>query len=603
MEFRRTKLFFTRFLFIIFLTTIVLSLRFNFFGPGSEVEHGTYLAYLRSIFHDLDFNIVNNLDEKQAWFVSTSYNYPSMHDFGVATFWYPIYSIANWLQFPPLVWKIGLIQWDHLASFSISLSLFLLLSWELYRFGVKSIGDKMISFSAVAVSVISTGFYYWSIFEYSGTETILAFLNFIYLKLIIYRQIDKSNYIKRGIILGLGRAIKIHFSYLLLVEIISFFRRKNKEIRPYFYFLLVLASIFLMIGVTNFIKFGEIVPGQGYFSELSLNNLIRPYDFYLSFWGNFGFVKTSPIYLICLPITLLSIYSYFFKQSNDPLIALITFGSFSVLLKFAYLISVTTPFACEFGARNFMIDIPFIFGCTLLAFQSITKFFNKYKNIFLLSITTILIVNTFVHNLWYLFLEDLIPDQRLVVRPIEWSIISRYFILFSKNIANSILEVPIFYSNNLPLILILSLIIYLFQTNWIKNKLKQYSHHVLSFYAILFVFLNILNFYFNAKNAEHMKAQNFFSQKVIGNGQHLFTLDNTVTDIIPVMELDKKIGRRDNFEFRKKFFQNHLVHASQEIVQDNFGFFKKLEAGKLYVGIYGEDVPLSLLEWETPSRF
>ena len=96
-NFRRTMRKYAK---IVFFTILVFTVFLKVDPNFVSVEKRIYTHYTASLIEDFDFNVVNQIPEKEAWLLTPTFNYPDMHSNGVSLLWAPFFLISKWITHP-----------------------------------------------------------------------------------------------------------------------------------------------------------------------------------------------------------------------------------------------------------------------------------------------------------------------------------------------------------------------------------------------------------------------------------------------------------------------------------------------------------------------
>jgi hypothetical protein len=611
---------------------LLVALSVAIISRSSKAEYHIYVNYAMSLVEDGDLNPLNQLDREAAWVVSTTFNYPSMHDHGIGVLWAPLFFVANQLKLEPFsVQRTFSLEVDGMATYILNVVLIILfvsvlLSWA--KRASQNTKTGGIPLPALVSVIFGTGFFYYALIQWTGTEITLAF--FSLLAVVHAYGIGPSfrlrDYFLLGATVAFGRLIKIHFpTYLLPVlylyvhhhlgPYLAARKSASGSLRPLLPhlrnalgFLGGFGFLFLLLAANDSLKFGFFNFGQGYAQEFSLAHSASLSDTLTTYFGPIGFFTHTPVFLFTF-LTFFFLLARFLRDRHefDVLDKLGLFMYVSVLFKLVALQFTATPGAIEFGARNFVIDTA---AQVLILRSLLIRLDTPLLRRTAYTVLAAAVTWTLINFLWYVEIDSWDPDQRLAHA--FWSVgdfgtVWKNLYPYYYRAMPAIRHLPTAIATNWPwwpLILAGALVLgNLKQVTGVlqqKRVLGGVSLALLALYAIA----TGLNFRNNPLQAENLKKSGEYEQIVVGNGPHIFTYDNYATDLLPTLELDKFKNDRASFDRKLAFFKTLMQKAKAEIVYDGAGFGQIVEDGKLpRVGVSDDQELEKILDFDHPHRF
>lgn len=575
------------------------------------LEFGAYTNYARSIVENHDLNTLNQIPASVAWIVSKTFNYPEMHDYGVALLWAPFFYLVKLLNIKPLFITPHsfALSADYVATYFIN-GFCALIGIGMLKAWYNSRSQKEMDSSAVWAIILGTGFWYYLIEQYNGTEAVIFFLAIV---MMINASNINNNYglldfFCLGLLWGFARVVKIHSMSYLLPFAYYFYTQlsETKFLRK------LLAGAFFVSGFflfyvgneyNNFLKFGFLNPGQGYFEEIF--HLFNNPNIFDSFFGSLGLFVQMPVFFF--------IFLYFlylcFKWAKNPdevsqLEKMAVLFYSNVIVKMLVFTATPTSSQSEFGGRNFMID----FGAQILLLAILFQSFSKFKTWHrILKLGVLIGVGwTLMYYFWFRAIVPMFPDQRLT-QEIDFSKASISLKMYTVSLRVTLQSFVINLKDNisyLPLATLPALIV--FNNRRIVSFMsgKKFLHYGSFSLLFIFIFVTGLNHFNNHKNAEGFRASGRFNKIVIGNGPHIFTFDNMATDMIPSLEHDKHLRDKKRYDLKLAFVRQFMAKAKSEVVFDNIGFVETLDKGLFpSIPLTNDENPNSVLDFYAPERF
>ena len=594
---------------LVFYSLVVMKL--GLFDRVPTVEWNFYQAYTKSIIEDRDLNILNNIPKDAAWVVSPTFNFPEMHDHGGPVLWAPIIAFFDLFRVEKITVAPNLVySWDITANFVMNF-LFFVLGISLLRQAFLKFSDKPLTRTAMTLIFLGTGLFYYTLVEYNGTETTLFF--FVSLMLGYYSQIsDDENwlfFLAMGILFAYGRIIKIHYLTYLLPFAYFYWQKNHKQpvqyhLKNVILFALGMALLILPMEYNNFLKYGFINLGQGYFDEFSWHSFFKLQDEVTTYFGPLGFFYSMPIFLTTFLFFLFGFFEWIRGRyvSEVEKVGIVLYSS--VIAKLLLLQFVPTPGLCEFGGRNFIIDSS---AQIVLMAGFLSRVENKKKKVICITILSLFAVWTLINYSWQNEIANWHPDQRMAHYLWSFDYIWKDLDKHWRRTVETIVHIHKFLRANGGLLIVSFFsALFLYNLRKITNVLsdKRKVGYVACFFLVLYLGTTGLNILNNQRNSEIMKNDPQYSKIMIGKGAHIFNYDNVATDLVPTMELDKFLKNKTEFEYKKKWFQNFLNEARKEIVSDHTGFDQALDEGRLpKIGVANEEDESSVLSYELPDRF
>jgi hypothetical protein len=610
------------FIFNLLIAYLFLILGLNLHIHVSEsYESGAYVSYMKSVVDDGDLNIINNISPGLGWIISKNYNFPDMHDHGSSLLWAPLYAFASildkivklspiYLQGSPIP-----VSFDIVVVFIMN-AFFGLLGLKIIRHLVTRTFSLTPPLWSMALIIFGTGFFNFLMYQFSSAD--ISF--FFYASLVTYfmsfidNQWKSIDYFLLGSLFAFGSVIKITFP--LLIPVYFYFYFANKKITFFdflknnFVFLIGMSAIHFLKEVNNLIKFGFNNLDQGYSYAYSFENLLSPIPHTRPFLGPAGLFTVSPISFFASLAFFVFLYVLIkrkFKVSKE--IVFFLAAGLSIMAK--HYLSLTAIFDgyAGFGFRQYMVD-------TIVIYLLIAIIYNKrfeYKKIYRISLLIffLCLIWTIVENLWWLevttyrhpsFNAYFIQDYSLILKQLN-RMLENLLALFNNS--------PSHLFKNIYYIFLLIIPVWIWtNSNYFflhgnPEKIKIFFKY--TSISIIFFYLSItaMNFYFNPKNVATMKAQNYFSQKVMGNGKEIFLYDEYISSITYAMEIAKYNKDPEWFEYQKKILVRLLNLTKTQIIKDPINFKTHLEIGNLKnleVDYHSQDFN-NILDYNSPVTF
>lgn len=509
------KPFIKTFLLVFFISSFV----FLFKVGNIFFEGGIYLAYLKSMMTDLDFNIINNVPAPMGWLVTKMYFHPDFHSEIQTPLLFIFYLLEAFLNLflPKVSFEVNNFQ---LAA--IAMNIFLIyIGYEISKKALDEIKIKLSGYQFLFFFG-STVFLYYTLF-YATVIEIFSFPLLAYLVLVFFK-IKKNHLDFSPLAFGLTLAslltIKITYLPILLYVLTIYLVRiiknnKTKTLLPFF--VGFLGIIFCYIS-NMFIKYGNFVfpySASKYFLDYSLGNII-------SSLINGHFMPRGTFF-INIPFFIGAVgFLYFlyekFRQKKFNIWDLLFLGTWLFLGLFQTILIIgDRPDDHVPGRLNLTVSILLILGLSFL----ISKIKKQHKKLlfipgFLIFFWHIFFMGSFlliyIHNVYdYSFMT--IPTLEIIEKSTNYlqTFYANNFIGFKEHFFH------IFFFSAIISFLFLLL-------SQIKNTGRLLSGLIVTC-GVIFVIMSRLNYEYYKDNISLHTKQGFYQNVVIGDGPEIFFMD------------------------------------------------------------------------------
>ncbi|MBC7540339.1 MAG: hypothetical protein H7281_16065 [Bacteriovorax sp.] len=576
---------------------------------------------MKSIVHDGDLNIINNIDPNLGWITSVKYNFPDMHDHGSSLLWAPLFAIASLFNkligLSPIVLQgsSNPVHYDMVVIFIMNV-FFGLIGLKIIRHIVTRVFSITPPLWSIFLVVFTTGFFNFLMYQFSSADITLFFYATLvtYYMSFINEEWSRLDFLLLGCLFAFGSVIKLTFP--LLIPIYFFFYFTNIKfsffdfIKRNLFFIFGLVVIYFLNETNNMLKFGFVNLDQGYSYSYNLNNLFSPIPHFRPFFGPAGLFIVSPISLFA---TLALFFLFFllinrkFKMEKDIYFFLVVGISF--IAKHCLNLTAIFDGYAGFGSRQYMIDTIVIYMLIVVIYKNRFDYKKFYK--FSIAVFILCMVWTCVENLWWLSVTTLpkasfnayyIQDYLVLLNQLSKMLVNLFLLL--KNL-------PFHYVKNINYMFLLIIPV------WVWTKFKSFLFHrevekvKLTFQytgtiiVLFYTYVTFSNLYFNPRNVAIMKKQNYFSKKVVGNGKEIFLYDEYTSSIVYAMEIAKLNKNREWFDYQKSVLGKLLERTKKQIVFDPIDFKSQLDFGKLKtleVDFHNDDFN-EVLDYNSPVTF
>ncbi len=559
---------------------------------GDYFEFGIYVSYALSLVQDLDLNIINNLlYTNYDWLVSTTYNFPDIHEYGTAFLWLPFYMYIHLLKLFGVSSNIvlfdstvidGYIGITALVSIVFSLGGVCLI----YK-GLRSVIPKWQDKFILFLALFCTPLFFYTFGTYTGSETTL----FLVSNFAIYLAVNKKlttlkQVLLLGVLVGIARTIKVSVVFLLpffLYYLVTISNSKKEFLKKAFLFGLGFGVVEVFRHATNYFRYGFsslFTVVDSYLSWDSFLNSSIPSK--IVFGPNSIFIN-NPLYLI--GIILFAIYLVkLLKKQRLPLEMMEKYGLVllaCMLFKFSMGFFIIFEQSTEFGGRHFINDI---FGICIVLFYFLKN--NRYRKTVMLffllcSMYQLIILLTYIEvpGFKQCFLNwktCWISEPHVLIERFV-NLLRILFNSFSPSLNNILFLLKIS-----PVVILVSVFI-LFKMFPLGNtRVSIRSETIIIVLLLVLLSSSILNFYFNFKNVEVMKRTGRFDNVIIGTGPNLFVYDDYTDEMFKLMEQMKRTRKREQFEYSKGIFKSFLKSIPSEVKHNGAKFLKEIEEGVIY---------------------
>lgn len=524
---------------------------------NSSVEKNIYDFYSESIVSDMDFNLVNQIPQKEMWQITITGNYPDVHSNGISVLWAPFFlakQLINKIETKNIQSQHQIFLARTLANaFYGLLFLIIVYRWIQNKFPELNVPLFFVLF------YLSTSHYFYLVISPGNADITSAFIGI--LEIMAFESIlKKRNFLKIfsfGLLLGYGIALKVdHVFYLLLpigilIELMILKVKPWNIIKESSAFLLGLIIPLVLIGINDYIKFGRV--GYGYFEVVNTK-------YYLLFENLFyptGFFNNNPIYLLSfIGILLFSTRSAIHKNIYIyiPIVSLLT-ESFAYIHQESY------------GGRHWIAYYPSL----MFGFFHLCSVFNKKK--YLKGLIFLVFAFSIFRNFITGYYGYLNPDRLFFgesqlsdIKGGLFEIINFYFFNFNMIYQKVSYQWPI-------ILLVLCLLLFA------KNGRIKFNPFIIGVFLVLtyglMTTLNVLN---NAANFKRVKDQ--VNYDIVGSGPNINSLYENLGTIEKSIEFYKKNRDDEKVSFLNMVRLDYIKQAASEIVEDRSNFKEKLLSSK-----------------------
>jgi hypothetical protein len=557
---------------VLFTISVILYLFLNLNSAGVwYYEQGTYVAYLKSILSDGDFNIINNIDKNYVWVASKTLNLPDMHDHGVVLLWSPFELLANILN------KLGVdkiyysktsMSISSLAIFLSGIVTFFFGMINLFRLFKLSNKPALNNFLFWFFPIITPAFWYL-LKDFSAADNAVFFYTSIMLYIGNNKEFSNNKffYFLWGTLLALGRVTKISFIFMTLYFLWIVFYRLNgsrHKLKRWIEFFLGGLIVCLLHFVNTVLQFGYGSLTTGYSvwsSNFEITSLFLNLKKYL--FGYFGLFHTSPWLLLSFVIYFVVLLNLSKSKKWFEFFSLISCG-FGIMAKFFYeAFGIQMDTETEFGFRRYTLDVP-IFLWTLIMFLDFDYIKNKI-NAFVFGLIFFLIsVWSFVYFFWFYDISDNYYSAFGVYHFWESGNPFQEFILLLNTFRHwpSVIEIV----KGVTVIFIFISISYI-----LLSKIKNILSVVSTMLIVYFVFTG-LNYFNNELNVSALKRDGFFDKIVISNSEQVFLYDDVVSEYFRSIAIAKFTKNRKMFDDNVKLLRNYILKMPLNLIYDPIGF-------------------------------
>jgi hypothetical protein len=417
-----------------------------------------------------------------------------------------------------------------------------------------------------------------------------------------------------GCLFAFGAVIKLTFP--LLIPVYFFFYFINIKfsyfdfIKKNIFFGLGVLTIYFLNETNNLLKFGFVNLDQGYSYSYNFENLLSSIPHARPFFGPAGLFVVSPISFFAT----LAIFTFSclgikkrFKVSKEIYFFLAVGISF--IAKHCLNLTAIFDGYAGFGSRQYMVDTIVIYMLIVIIYKNRYEYKKFYQ--FAMVLFWGCMIWTGLENLWWLNVTTLPQASFNAYFIQDYSILLTQLSRMLVNLLLVIKNLPVHFIRNISYIFLLIIPVWvwtnakssLFHPRFekVKASFKYTSVAVLVFYTSV----TLLNLYFNPRNIVEMKGQNFFLNKVVGNGKEIFLYDEYVSSIVYAMEIAKFNKNREWFEYEKSVLGKLLEKTKRQIVVDPINFKSQLDFGKLKtleVDFHNDNFN-SVLDYNSPVSF
>ncbi len=514
---------------------VLLSILIN---PGMLFyEYGIYIAYLKSILMDGDFNIINQIPSHMAWLATPTHFYPDAHPETQSAPLFLLYSLEKVAQ---------VITGTEISSFqfylsSISYNIFSLLLG--FYFVKKTAEELNISFRLgdVLFFYFSCVILYFSLFQSTVIE-IAAFPLIAYLFLVVIKcKKDKYDFspLSVGIFAGFLMISKITFWPVSFLAVGYTARRlvRKKNWRAGAFLISGLVCLWICQIINHILKYGEYtntLPPYRLFFDYSFENIST--NFVQGFFYKGGLFVTNPAYFFGLVgfIILLKRLRRLFNFFDFFVLSLgAGFVFFHQIPILGYIVEDHLP------GRIHLALAPLL----LLGLSYWRQLFKGRKAavlnalLVILSIWHILVTFGYIGIAQinsYLYAVQKFPAGENLTK--AWS---RYQYMIKTN-AELLMQN---WLQTLVFCVLMTGLVYLVARN---QKIRVKFFKILApACAALFIFMTALNYRLASANSNRLLAQGFYEGLVIGCGPEIYGLDYTIDTLY-------NIKARQNLEVNEK---------------------------------------------------
>lgn len=530
-------------------------------------ENGIYSHYLKSIIHDLDFNILNQLtDPNDRWIVTRTYNHTDYHSPFVATL----------LSLPYLFMNLFLSKTTALQSFFSTFQVFIslnLFTAYIYRMYVKKYftGNKLYICLLFLLALSTAPLLY---FSFDPTELSIAMGGlslFIFFELygLLKKEITSTFFLNLAV--SLVALMKV--DGLFFFSAFFLFYALSKRYKSFFELALLVGFQLTQIAVLNFYRYGEFFPqfAMGMVFDHGFNGGII-------LWGVNGVFTKSPALLLGVVSYLIVLSGQ--KSREDKSIALV---GLSIFASKVIIMGLTiSPISEVFTARQFILDFPFMLYCLYVVACD-------HKKTILSLLGLCLIFNLYSTYSYFVFWK-LVSLNYFFTYLAPWQTLTKFSSLFTGQL--------IFYWDNLTnhyqVLIVLSLVGSLFlvlMRQLMRIFAQKFMPIFISLLFLMTLFFSGFNAFYNPVNTAILKTSQLLDQSVVAKGLLIY-YDETMDTISFVQNSHDRVGIPPQNQI-DEFKATYLAQIKNDFLVDPIHFKKDLEAGKLRESFWQKKYPKS----------
>jgi hypothetical protein len=518
----------TRLILLVFFIYSFMIYNINFSGTDDPI----YFAYTASIVDDGDLNAVNQVYSRVDKFaISKTYNLPDFHNHGGIVLWLPFYAYGKFIY--PLATKLNL-KGANLGELnriitkcvmSFSTIVFGLIAILLTYFLCRVFFSAKIALWSILAMFLGTPFFYYMLFS-TGNANIVASL-FSVLSIVICSYIipmKRSHWFLYGMFFSICTVVKldlwfqIFFISFLFITLVVL---KQSTWRNVLYFIIGFSPGFILKIINDYIKYGTFHIG-----ELGLYNPRSYYLFEQLFSTYRGYLYTSPILYICL-LGFIFVAINLFKSNKKYINSQEKMQHIFIFILSSYLIIKIFIIAHRYawgggtcGGRQLLTEFPIfvlLYAYVLKKQKGFLAYFFFFTITAFFVLWNLLVISEYITKIDLKYISAALPFN-IRVKALKNILDSLFYIkdlhlklIFCSPLLLAIVGI-IFYITGRFIEPIRPSFWYIRSKNSKSIKLfSLFTMYVFTTYTIV----TLLNIYNNKKNAERLKAGNFFENAYI----------------------------------------------------------------------------------------
>lgn len=550
---------------ILFMIVLIFTLRFD--PEVKDLEDGVYNNLLVSVVEDGDLNIINQISEKRRMIVSKTFNYPNLHDHGVAALWLPFYYYAN------IINKIEVSKGYYLSSnYRVAMVIAnvftgMVILLMIYRF-IPILFDQRANFFDISCILFGTSIYWYSFIHPSSSDLVSAIFPFLFF-VIIKKCSDnpsRENHLILGASLGYGVVLKVSLLFYGILPLFLLLRFRH-DLKSYFF---KFFSFIVLGGILPIIPYllNEYIE-TGYFLYSYSTIVANYYLFYETVFAPAGYFVVSPLFF-----TVFVCYFFLIISKGDiRRKLLISFFLIAPVLK-VLVESFTYAGNAEYGARHLLTDI-FVL---LLLYPSF--YFSGWRKSLLRLIALLCTLQSLFMS--FVYMRDISGGFNWgIFYEKDFSAISNQipkYKYFLSNVLNGlrgdeISGILIFY----PLVIILSyFIVKLYEKDFVNSNIIR---NFIVYCCCVYIFITSMNLWNNSANIESLKKEGFYEDKVITGGALMYGFNDNVGNLLMHNRFSRARGDIESVELTDKVLREYSQSAVEEIITDPIGLKERILSG------------------------
>lgn len=524
---------------------------------SESVEKNIYDYYAESIVRDLDFNVINQVPEKERWQITPTGNYPDVHSNGVSVLWSPFFYLKKIISVTNESYSANhekvLLARSLSTLFYGILFLVFIYQWLRRKF------EHLDVLPIFAMFYFATSHYYFLTISPGNADISSGFIGI--LEIIAFEKIYKKRSFLDcflfGTLIGYGIALKVdHVFFLLLPLSILLSEIKKSEtfkklLKESLLFLMGFAVPIFSLIINDYIKYGRL--GYGYYDVLNF----KYYQIFENLFWPPGFLNNTPIYIVSFIGMVLIAFN---KNILENIFIFIPLCSLLVE-SFAFIHQES------YGGRHWIAYFPSLAYCFFYTYEQI-KNKRSLQMIFYLFVMVSIARNLYIGFFSYHFGDALFLGKANFSDFInsKMSIFNLY--LFEFHLIHEKLQVMF------PLTIFLVVIVLLVRF----FKVKPNPFVLGGIFAFVYLLMTVSNVVNNRKNFELMK--NEINYSIVGNGPRINSLFENLGTIEKSILFYTVNYNKEKLEYLKQLRSDYVKTSAGEILEDKVGFKEKLEMSK-----------------------